>query len=125
MKPSFTACATALVLLTSTASAEWMRNAHGEIYVPLNPAPSRDIDIRAGSSGGVPPSMTVPAPRRGAQVDVDTTGSVPPRRAGPFRPDFSEPGQSERRSCEMQTHTLADGNRVRVSPVLSFRPGFG
>jgi hypothetical protein len=114
MKPSFTACATALALLTSTASAEWMRNADGEIWVPLNVAPSRDIDATTGPSDRAAPSPSVPAPTRGAQAEVGTTGSVAPPRDAPARPDFSELEQRDRRSCEMQTYTLVDGNRVRV-----------
>jgi hypothetical protein len=98
MRPSFTGCATVLVLSTSTASAEWMRNADGEIWVPLNVAPSRDIDAPTTPSDRAAPIPSVPG------LEVGTTGSVAPPRAALVRPDFSELELRDRRSCEMQTY---------------------
>ena len=120
MKPSFTACALCWSLLTSTVSAEWMRNADGEIWLPLNVAPSRDIDA---TTGPFDPSRAQPQ-RSSANTGCSSRGwyhrlgGVPEGCSPDFRARAA--GSALMRDADLYTGRRQPGSRSGAD-----QPGFG
>jgi hypothetical protein len=98
------AIAGVLSLIPAVASAEWVRNADGEVWVP--------------------PAVTAPP---AVNLDINTTGSVaaPPRAlprtatpeaAAPPAPARVPEGTSttDRRPCDTQSYKFNDGDQVSV-----------